>query len=300
MLDLPIDCTLGKNCFIEDYVDADPGSGQTDYTCGIKSRDGHRGVDFVLIDFETMEKGINVLASAPGIVAATRDGMPDQAVTDDTRSQIEGRECGNAVRIDHGDGWQTLYCHMAQGSVRVSTGDQVTTGDPLGLVGLSGLTNIPHVHLTVLKDDTHVDPFNPRASDTCGAASGNGLWQEAPEYDPTGLFTAGFSTAVPDFDDVKSGAARREAATGDQPIVLYAHAFHPKSGDQLRFSATGPEGEIFEEVFEIDEPKAQIFQAFGRRAPDGGWPHGAYRGHVILARDSRVLAARHADIIVTP
>ena len=42
-LSLPIDCTLGTSCYIEDYVDLDPGPGQRDYMCAIKSRDGHRG-----------------------------------------------------------------------------------------------------------------------------------------------------------------------------------------------------------------------------------------------------------------
>ena len=40
----------------------------------------------------------------------------------------------------------------------------------------------------------------------------------------------------------------------------------------------------------------KLFRAFGRRAPETGWPEGAYRGYVVLQRDGRVLAARHADI----
>src|SRR6056297_3535043 len=38
-LALPIDCILGQTCYIEDYVDTDPGPGQRDYMCGLKSRD---------------------------------------------------------------------------------------------------------------------------------------------------------------------------------------------------------------------------------------------------------------------
>lgn len=299
VLGLPIDCTLGTSCYVEDYVDTDPGSGQRDYACGLKSRDDHRGTDIVLLSFEAMEAGVNVLAASPGRVAATRDGVQDVAITPDNRADIEGRECGNAVRIDHGSGWQTLYCHLKQDSIRVKQGDRVQAGDVLGLVGLSGLTNVPHVHLGVLKDGKIVDPFNPENRDTCGTATGNGMWKEAPGYDRAGLFTAGFATAVPDFDAVKSGAARVRDTAPDQPLVLYGHAFYAKPGDALSLSATGPEGEIFRHDVILDNPQAQLFRAFGRRAPQDGWPEGAYRGYVHLTREGRVIAVRHADITVT-
>ncbi|MDT8327890.1 MAG: M23 family metallopeptidase [Roseovarius sp.] len=299
-LSLPIDCVPGKTCYIEDYVDADPGPGQRDFMCGLKSRNDHRGTDIMLLSFEAMEKGVNVLAAAPGVVAATRDGVADQAVTPETRAGIEGRECGNAVRVDHGDGWQTLYCHMERGSVQVRQGDPVARGAVLGKVGLSGMTNVPHVHIGVLKDGKVVDPFNPEDRNTCGAAEGTGLWQSALAYDRAGLFTAGFSTAVPGFDAVKSGAARAAKATPDQPLVLYGHAFYAEPGDHLSFTAQGPKGEVFRHDITLDDPKAQLFRAFGRKAPSGGWPTGDYRGYVRLQRGQEVLALRHADITVAP
>lgn len=299
VLGLPIDCTLGTSCYVEDYVDTDPGSGQRDYACGLKSRDDHRGTDIVLLSFEAMEAGVNVLAAAPGRVAATRDGVQDVAITPENRDDIEGRECGNAVRIDHGSGWQTLYCHLKQDSISVKQGDRVQAGDVLGLVGLSGLTNVPHVHLGVLKDGEIVDPFNPENRDTCGTATGNGMWKEAPGYDRAGLFTAGFATAVPDFDAVKSGAARVRDTAPDQALVLYGHAFYAKPGDALSLSATGPKGEIFRHDVILENPQAQLFRAFGRRAPQDGWPEGAYRGYVHLTREGRVIAVRHADITIT-
>lgn len=298
-LGLPIDCTLGQTCYVEDYVDTDPGSGQRDYTCGLKSREDHRGTDIVLLSFEAMEAGVNVLATAPGLVAATRDGMQDVAVTPETRADIKGRECGNAVRIDHGGGWQTLYCHLKKNSISVRKGDTVQAGDVLGRVGLSGLTNVPHVHLGVLKDGQIVDPFNPENRNTCGTATGNGMWKDAPDYDRAGLFTAGFSSAVPEFDAVQSGAARLHDTAPDQPLVLYGHAFYAKPGDALSLSASGPKGEIFRHEVILDNPQAQLFRAFGRRAPEGGWPEGPYRGYVHLTREGRVIAVRHADITVT-
>lgn len=299
-LSLPIDCELGNTCYIEDYVDLDPSPGQRDFTCGIKSRDGHHGVDIHLLSFEDMDTGVDVLAAAPGRVAAIRDGVPDRAVTEDNRADIEGRECGNAVRIDHGEGWQTLYCHLKEGSVIAREGQQIETGDVLGEIGLSGLTNAPHIHLAVLKDGEIVDPFLPEAANgACGLEAGNGLWKDAPDYDRAGLFTAGFSSGVPEFEAVKSGAARITQAADDAPLVLYGHVFYARPGDTLTLWASGPEGEIFRTVIDLDAPQAQLFRAFGRRAPEGGWPPGAYRGYVRLDRDGRVIANRHADITVT-
>ena len=294
-LGIPLDCELGRSCYIEDYVDSDPGPGQRDYTCGIKSRDDHRGIDFMLLSFEDMEAGINVLAAAPGIVAATRDGMADTPVTAETRDTIRGQECGNAVRVDHGDG-----CHMKRGSISVRQGDRVLAGDVLGQVGLSGLTNAPHVHLGVLRDGKIVDPFIPEASGTCGAPLDQSLWQTAPPYDPAGLFTAGFSTSVPEFEAVRSGAARASDAQPDKPLVLYGHVFYAQPGDRLSLSARGPEGEVFVHEITLDAPQAQLFRAFGRKAPEGGWPSGDYRGYVRLTRGETILAVRHADITVTP
>lgn len=299
-LALPIDCTLGKTCYIEDYVDTDPGPGQRDYMCGLKSRDDHRGTDFMLPSFEAMQTGVDVLAAAPGTVAATRDGMADTPVTTATHEAIRGRECGNAVRIDHGDGWQTLYCHLKLGSIQVRKGDEVVTGDVLGEVGLSGLTNAPHLHLGVLKDGQIVDPFHPDNITQCGEATDGGLWQMPLDYNRSGLFTAGFSTAVPAFDAVQSGAARVSETTADQPLVLYGHVFYVQPGEQLTLTAQGPEGEIFRHDIFLDAPKAQLFRAFGRKAPATGWPAGPYRGYVRLMRGDTLIAARHADIRVTP
>jgi hypothetical protein len=297
-LSLPIDCTLGTSCYIEDYVDARPGEGQRDYTCGLKSRDGHRGTDIVLFSFEDMARGVDVLAAAPGVVDATRDGMEDVPVSAQTREAIRGGECGNAVRIDHGQGWHTLYCHLQKGSLQVQNGARVEAGQVLARVGMSGLTNVPHVHLGVLKDGQVVDPFNPEAGETCGEPAGDGLWRDAPDYHRAGLFTAGFSADVPRFDAVKSGRARITSARRASNLVLYGHVFFAQPSDRLLFTISGPEGEVLRNEVTLDDPQAQLFRAMGRKAPKGRWPAGAYRGYVTLSRDGRVLALRHADIEV--
>ena len=137
-LALPLDCTLNQSCFVQHLPDHDPSPGTRDFTCGTLTYDGHDGTDFALPSLAAMAEGVKVLAAAPGIVRGVRDGVPDIAVSDPAAPPLQGRDCGNGVAITHEGGWETQYCHMKQGSVRVKVGDRVETGMPLGEVGLSG------------------------------------------------------------------------------------------------------------------------------------------------------------------
>ena len=103
---------LGQTCYIDDYVDLDPGPVHTHYRCGIKSRNGHKGTDIGLISEPQMTKCVNVTAAAAGTVRAIRDGMPDQPISAQNRASIAGKECGNAVAVKHRGGWETRYCHL--------------------------------------------------------------------------------------------------------------------------------------------------------------------------------------------
>jgi hypothetical protein len=67
-LSLPIACTPGTDCFIQQYVDRDKGPGVRDYACGAETYDGHEGTDIRLRTTAEVAKGVGVLASAPGTV----------------------------------------------------------------------------------------------------------------------------------------------------------------------------------------------------------------------------------------
>ncbi|MGI9493956.1 MAG: M23 family metallopeptidase, partial [Geminicoccaceae bacterium] len=45
LLQLPIDCKPGQNCWVVRYVDHEPGPGVKDYACGNMTGDGHKGTD---------------------------------------------------------------------------------------------------------------------------------------------------------------------------------------------------------------------------------------------------------------
>ena len=108
--------------------------------------DGHTGVDIAIRDGKAMAAGVTVVAAASGRVGRVREGVSDQdARTTGGDSAAKDQSCGNGVLVDHGGGWQSLYCHLRRGSIVVRPGQTVKTDDPLGRVGLSGETEYPRL-----------------------------------------------------------------------------------------------------------------------------------------------------------
>ncbi|MAK66956.1 MAG: peptidase M23 [Methylophaga sp.] len=96
----------------------------------------HDGIDFA------GKTGSAVISVADGIVswAGMRGGY------------------GGLVEIDHGNGYVTRYAHNK--SLEVNTGDRVSKGDVIALMGSTGRSTGPHVHFEVLRDGKSVNPFN--------------------------------------------------------------------------------------------------------------------------------------------
>lgn len=303
-LSLPIDCTIGTDCAIQSYVDRDPGEDRRDYMCGHQTYDGHDGTDFRIVDLRAMADGVAVLAAAPGTVRAFRDGMPDASIAETGTAAVKDRECGNGVMIDHGDGWATQYCHMKEGSVRVRKGDAVETGTPLGEVGLSGMTEFPHLHLSVYRDDVEIDPFaigpTPKAA-ACPFAGdpASAVWsaeaRAALAYRPAFVLNAGFAGAPMEMADVETGAVADRALTPTSPaLVFYGRAIGLETGDLQRVTILAPDGSVFveNEVEPMDRPKAQYFAFAGRKRHDEPWPAGTWHGRYTVIRDGQDVASR--------
>lgn len=92
--------------------------------------------------------GKELRAVADGVVVETLNTEPDitpyQPVPNPLTKQTAG---GNHVVVDMGNGMAYVFGHMQPGSVRVNVGDRVSTGQVLGLVGNSGNTSAPHLHM---------------------------------------------------------------------------------------------------------------------------------------------------------
>lgn len=296
-LALPIDCIPGATCYIQNYMDRDPGPGARDYTCAGLSYDGHKGTDFALPSLTAMIDGVEVRAAAAGTVRGVRDGMIDRFYTPAEDERIDGRDCGNGVVLDHGDGWESQYCHMRQGSLRVSSGQKVEAGTPLGLVGLSGRSQFPHLHISLRHKGQPVDPFTPRAdAATCGTGNGATLWADVLPYQPGAVLSAGFATEVPEYDAVKAGTAAALEIPRDTPaLILWGFAFGGQTGDRMTLIVDGPEGRVFDADPVLEKDQAMFFRAGGKRmrAP---LTAGLYAGTVLLTRDGREISRKTVEI----
>ena len=301
ILSLPIDCTLGKTCFIQQYTDADPGPGAADFTCGPLSYDGHKGTDFALPSLAAVEAGVDVFPAAPGTVVGVRDGMIDQLQNTENPPDVTDKECGNGLVVRHGDGWETQYCHLKYRSVTVRKGQRVGNDTVIGQVGLSGQTEFPHLHLSVRHNGAVVDPFNATGNISCGETPEKSLWKDSLNYRPGGLISAGFSDAIPGHDKVRAGTAGATGllATADA-LVLWTYAFGSKVGDEILLEIAGPDGVMLSQTVTLDRAQAQFFRAVGLRAQDSGWPIGDYLGLIRLIRDGEELEDLTVEITITP
>ena len=303
-LGLPVDCAIGQVCVVQNYVDLDPGPGRLDPGCGRLSYDGHDGTDIRVPDLVTMRDGVGVVAAAPGVVKATRDGMADVSVRETGAEAITGREAGNGVLIDHGGGWQTQYSHLRSGSVVVAPGDRVAAGAPLGMIGLSGQTEFPHLHFTVRKDGVALDPFTGATGAwSCGDPKAP-LWNEGTAallaYVPTGLLIAGFASERPEAEAIRRGEQRLGAVVRDPPaLVLWADLFGAEAGDHQSFRIAAPDGSILlENEDTLAESNVSWFAFGGVRRPDDGWAPGIHSGTFTLSRDGETLISRTVEIDV--
>ncbi len=297
VLGLPIDCDVGRTCWLVNFVDRDPGPGVQDFRCGPLSYNTHRGVDFALRDGGVMAAGVYALAATAGTVRATRDGMPDSTPRDiEVRSRLKGRECGNGVVIDHADGWSTQYCHLKANSLLVRRGDRVEKGHPLGEVGQSGLSEFPHVHMTVRRGDAVIDPFTGDtniAACSQGAKVG-GLW--APDLHPILMYPGpqpyhlGFHDGAPDIREVRAGVLSADRFDRSvRALVFWVEVFSVVADDRIRLTLNGPDTEVIHREIVIDRPLARWFGFAGKKRPGKAWPAGSYEGVIEVARGSAIV-----------
>lgn len=295
-LAFPVACDIGKSCEVQNFVDRDSGPGAKDYRCGSQTYQDHGGIDIRLHDMEAQAAGVNVLAAASGRVARLRDGVADISVKAPGAPPLAGQDCGNGVVIDHGDGWETQYCHLARGSVMVKQGDQVGAGQPIARIGLSGNTEYPHLHLTVRKAGLMVDPFAPdMATGACAVGgAGDGLWTpqaaKVMVYKPGALLNAGFAAAPLTMETIEAGHINAPMLHAPM-LVAYVRAINLQGGDIQKLVIKTPDGAVLTEATQpaLERAKAQYMFFTGKRTPAGGWKPGTYVATYSVQRDGTVV-----------
>jgi hypothetical protein len=294
-LGLPIDCTLGEDCFVQNYVDMDPGAEARDFNCGRLAYNNHQGTDFRLRNQKALQRPYSALATAPGKVVQVINNRPDHNFK---KGAYTALDCGNAVMIDHGGGWMSQYCHLAEGSVRVKRGEIVETGQPIGDIGSSGGTSFPHLHYAIRIHNATIDPFIGVSPTGCDAEEAGTLWDESVDifYADSAVLGFGVSRNFPNLQAMESGVLSAQPEDEYAPFYVWAHLMGVQEGDTLRFTAFAPDEKILaSERFEITENKTIFSANIGVEPADGdyeSWPAGEYEGRFAFYRGGEEIGKR--------
>jgi len=96
----------------------------------------------------TFHSGYDLAAPSGASISAILPGKVSTAAFD--------KGYGNYVVIDHGGGLQTLYAHCSK--LKCAAGDEVQQGEEIALVGSTGNSTGPHLHIELRKDGQRYDP----------------------------------------------------------------------------------------------------------------------------------------------
>jgi len=96
-----------------------------------------------------MHRGIDFADKPDSPIVATADGV--------VRHTGWTNGFGQAILIDHGFGYSTLYGHIS--GIKVKPGDVVKRGQVIATMGTTGMSTGVHVHYEVWRDG---EPVNPR------------------------------------------------------------------------------------------------------------------------------------------
>lgn len=112
-----------------------PAPGPVTSSFGRRRSGWHTGIDI------KGDRGVPITASAPGVVIA---------------SGFE-RRYGRVVKIQHINGFLTVYAHNDRNLVRV--GDRVLTGQTIAAIGRTGRATASHVHFEIRHDGRVYNPL---------------------------------------------------------------------------------------------------------------------------------------------
>ncbi|NRH26002.1 peptidoglycan DD-metalloendopeptidase family protein [Pseudomonas sp. MS19] len=106
---------------------------------------------------------LNKIRAHKGVDYAAPRGTPIKA-TGDGKIVLAGRRggYGNAVIIQHGQRYRTLYGHMQGFAKGIRTGGSVKQGQIIGYIGTTGLSTGPHLHYEFQVNGVHVDPLSQK------------------------------------------------------------------------------------------------------------------------------------------
>ncbi|KAA3659168.1 MAG: M23 family peptidase [Chloroflexi bacterium] len=213
-----------------------------DYSCDSRIYGGHRGTDFFLWPFEWNkmdDNAVEVISAADGVIIHKQDGNDD-------RSCSIGGKTWNAVYVQHVDGSVAWYGHLKIGSLTTKNiGETVQAGEYLGIVGSSGNSTGPHLHLEVYDINYNlIDPYQG----SCNPLNDTSWWlTQRPYYDSAvNKLTTG--TAAPEFNSCPSPEISHEATQFTLDDTVYFSAYFRDRTNSLDSQNTiyRPDNSIFD------------------------------------------------------
>jgi hypothetical protein len=116
------------------------------------------GVDIIATDRRGLiaDRAVPVLSPCAGHVVRAHDGETDGGPVDLASPTARA---GNFVLVRCG-AFDVLLAHFRKGSLRVKPGDVVSPGQPVGALGNSGASDMPHLHIHAQRPGTAAAPFS--------------------------------------------------------------------------------------------------------------------------------------------
>lgn len=259
----PVNCKLNEDCFFFMYPDRLEKNGDYedayDYRCGTMSYDKHSGTDIIVKHVPQLEKGIEVLAAADGIVYETRDSVPDRRIR--TGEPIPtSLEAGNRIYINHADEWHTDYVHLMRNSIRVKKGDKVKKGQVIALMGLSGRSQLPHLHFSLYYKDKVVDPFVGLTSMYGCNTKEEPIWETHYPYKRTGIIRTGFADKAVTLDELWDGMYQEKTMPQNiSALVAWSHFYGLIKGDIIQTKIFDPNASLFSDLSYTMEENMRLY-----------------------------------------
>jgi hypothetical protein len=258
MLEYPLklvaESTWNSAWAISNFVDHDTSSAVLDYNCTQRTYNGHQGTDYFIWPFSfylMYNDLVEIVAAAPGVIVYKNDGSFDE------NCEWPGFAVWNAVYIEHTDGTTALYGHMKDGSLtNKNVGDSVVTGEFLGIVGSSGYSTGPHLHLEIWDTDTNwVDPYQGG----CNSTNTVSAWTEQRPYWDKAINAMTVHDSIP----------TNFACPGAEEHTHFDYEFHPGDSVYGYIWVTNIQGGIDTFYTTVNRPDGSLFTDYLTPVPPG-------------------------------
>lgn len=243
---------------ISNFVDHDAAFPDSleDYNCGTRTYDldsgyNHKGMDVFSWPFPWLKMDnddVRIVAAEPGVIIGKDDGNFD-------------RNCSftgewNAVYVEHTDGSVVWYGHLKKDSLTAkAVGRSVQAGELLGIMGSSGQSTGPHLHLEVY--DTNKNLVDP-SSGSCNTLNDETWWNSQQPYYEPGINLVATHDAPPVLDNgcgITETPNFQTAFEPDQKAYFAIYLKDQQAGQQVDLKIYQPDGTVWQQwSFAMDSP----------------------------------------------